>query len=187
MSKTELLDESRLQAIELQLRQLNICASIVRVSKDHAHIPSIFAQGLYMKKPVRMAPPTARGSLLKPATDNVQHRHTQVFSEVFELHEQIDTRKFQGILQLFLGTFGHDIYRMKGVIRVEGEERLTLIQIVRHMMTIEKLDRDVSEDLVNRFVIIAKTNQFMPVFRDFLKMAAVDQQDGIEPGTWISP
>jgi hypothetical protein len=61
---------------------------------------------------------------------------------------------------------------MKGVIRVEGEDKLTLIQVVRHMLSIDKLDLDVSEGIVNRFVVIAQNDAFKPFFAELLKMSA---------------
>jgi G3E family GTPase len=174
MSKVDLVTPGHLEAVEAQIQSLNAGARIAKVTKEKASVAEIFGQKLFAQKPMKMTSVEKPSLMLSPRKEQHHHPHTQVFSEVFELEGQIDTDRFQAVLQMFLGTFGHSIYRMKGVIRVEGEDKLTLIQVVRHMLSIDKLDLDISESIVNRFVVIAQNDAFKPFFAELLKMAAKD-------------
>lgn len=172
LSKTDLVSAERIEIIQAQIYELNVGAKVVKVTHEAANIAEIFGQKLFMQKPQKISDSKRPSLLSAPNKDQLYHHlHTQVFSEVFELSGQIDTERFQTTLQIFLSIFGHSLYRMKGIIRVEGENQLTLIQVVRHMLTIEKIDLNVSEQSVNRFVVIAKTDAFKPIFLDFLKMS----------------
>ncbi|MBK7844164.1 MAG: GTP-binding protein [Bdellovibrionales bacterium] len=172
MSKVDLVSPTQLEAVETMIHSLNAGARVVKVTKEKANVAEIFGQKLFAQKPMKLTQVEKPSLMLAPRKQEHHHPHTQVFSEVFELKGQIDTDRFQAVLQMFLGIFGHEIYRMKGVIRIEGEDKLTLIQVVRHMLSIDKLDFDVSDEIVNRFVVIAQNDAFKPFFAELLKMSA---------------
>jgi G3E family GTPase len=174
LSKVDLLDPTQLDAVETMIHSLNAAAPVVKVTKERANVAEIFGQKLFAQKPMKLTRATKPSLMLTPRTQELHHPHTRVFSEVFELKGLVDADRFQVVLQMFLRTFGHEIYRMKGVVRIEGEDKLTLIQVVRHIVSVDKLDFDVSEDVVNRFVVIAQSDAFKPFFAELLKMSAKD-------------
>ena len=179
MSKIDLVSPGHLAAVQAMVQSLNKGARLVKVSKERADISEIFGQRLFSQRPLKAGQVKISGLALNPAKGMfAYHPHTQVFSEVFELPGPVEASRIQAALQLFLGTFGHEIYRMKGVIRIRGEDKLTLIQVVRHMYSIEKLDFEVHEDVINRFVVIAQTDSFKAFFAELLRAPV---QDGVAP------
>ncbi len=166
VSKTDIVGNEQVEIIEARLRKLNGLTNILRANLNTAPISEIFGISLFSKRPMKF---TAVKSTSLPEP----HQHTPVFSRTFEIDGLLDGARLEVFLGMFLQSFGKFIFRMKGIVKVPGETKPILIQVVRHVVNIEPIGHEIDEIIVNRFVIIASSDFFFNVFEEWLMIAKV--------------
>ena len=88
---------------------------------------------------------------------NAEHEHNdEVGSVAIELPGLFDMAKINAWLDMFLQVKGEDIYRMKGVVGVKGEDNRIVFQGVHMMFGSQAGKPWGDEEPVNRMVFIGK-------------------------------
>ncbi|MEW6582333.1 MAG: GTP-binding protein [Actinomycetota bacterium] len=135
LNKTDLLDADGLDALERRIRAMNGQAAIHRAR--HADVPIdavIGIGGFVLGRALRIEP----GLLTEDPAD---HAHDATVSSVgLDVEGDLDPEKVDLWFGDLLGTRGNDIFRMKGVLALAGQERRFVFQGV-HMLFDGRPDR----------------------------------------------
>jgi G3E family GTPase len=133
LNKTDLSTPADLDRLEKQVRDLNILAKIYRTENAEIPLDQILDVGAFdLSRRLEVSP-----GLL---TADEHHHHSDISSVSFRQPGALDGKKFNAWLGKLLMTRGTDIFRMKGIVEVQGEARRVVFQGV-HMMFDGRPDR----------------------------------------------
>jgi G3E family GTPase len=133
LNKTDLATPEELDRLEKRVRELNILAKIYRTRNTEIPLDKILDVGAFdLSKRLEVSPDLM--------TADEHHHHSDITSLSFRQPGALDGRKFNGWLGKLLMTRGTDIFRMKGIVEVQGESRRVVFQGV-HMMFDGRPDR----------------------------------------------
>jgi G3E family GTPase len=150
VNKTDLVTEAELEVVEHRLRAINAMASVVRTQFGKLDLHAILDVGAFDLDRVLEVDPT-----FLTETD---HQHDdRVTSVGLELDGDVDVDRLNRWLGTLLGTKGVDIFRMKGILSVAGDDERFVFQGV-HMLFDGRPDRPwrPDEDRRNRLVFIGR-------------------------------
>ncbi|MGY6500294.1 MAG: CobW family GTP-binding protein [Acidimicrobiales bacterium] len=150
INKTDLVDAEHLRIVEDRLRSINGVASIVHSQWGKVDLPAILDVGAFDLNRVLDVDPTF---LVES-----DHQHDQSVTSVgIDLPGEIDVDKLNDWLGHLLSTKGVDIFRMKGILAVAGDDERFVFQGV-HMLFDGKPDRPWRHDerRSNRMVFIGR-------------------------------
>jgi G3E family GTPase len=150
VNKTDLVTEAELEVVEHRLRAINAMASVVRTQFGKLDLHAILDVGAFDLDRVLEVDPT-----FLTETD---HQHDdRVTSVGLELDGDVDVDRLNRWLGTLLGTKGVDIFRMKGILSVAGDDERFVFQGV-HMLFDARPDRPwrPDEDRRNRLVFIGR-------------------------------
>ena len=150
INKTDLVDEAHIAEVERRVRSINANAEIIRTHRSEVDLDRILQVGAFdLDRVLEMDPEfLAEG----------EHQHDQSVTSVgIELAGDVDVDKLNGWLGWLLGNRGTDIFRMKGVLSVAGDDRRYVFQGV-HMLFDGRPDRPwaAGEKRVNKLVFIGR-------------------------------
>jgi G3E family GTPase len=107
----------------------------------------------------RMDFKNSRGESITPAWSRAfaaSHEHDEDVTSVgIETKEPLDPRKFQAWISNLLATKGVDLYRSKGVLKLEGQPQRYVFQGV-HMLMDGNFDKPVDPDMTSQIIFIGK-------------------------------
>lgn len=129
LNKCDLMpDEAELAAVEKRLKDINKFAPIIRSTKSEVSVDQILNIGAFdLTRTMEMDP-----EFLKD--HGAEHEHdTTVTSMGVDLPGDVDLGMLQDWLQKLLMEKGTDLYRMKGVLAIEGEDKKYVYHAV-HML-----------------------------------------------------
>ena len=133
LNKTDLSTPADLDRLEKQVRDLNILAKIYRTENAEIPLDQILDVGAFdLSRRLEVSP-----GLL---TADEHHHHSDISSVSFRQPGALDGKKFNAWLGKLLMTRGTDIFRMKGIVEIQGEARRVVFQGV-HMMFDGRPDR----------------------------------------------
>jgi G3E family GTPase len=120
LNKTDLVDDEQLKYAESSLRQFNADAPIYmsqygKVDKNLLKLNAYDGNQLENK-------------LLNP---HQHHHHNELVAHSFEFKELLIASKFEHWINMLLFLSGYQIYRIKGILNIEGETRKIIFQSVR--------------------------------------------------------
>lgn len=150
LNKTDLVDEGRLVTVEKRLRSINRGADIVRTQNAKVDLDKVLDIGAFDLQRVLTDDPAFL------AQDD--HQHDQTVSSVgFKIDGDIDVDKLNSWLGELLSSKGVDIFRSKGILALDGEQRQYVFQGV-HMLFdgTEGRPWGDSEERTNRLVFIGR-------------------------------
>jgi G3E family GTPase len=150
LNKTDLASAEELDRLEARVRELNILAKIYRTKDAAIPLDRILDVGAFdLSRRLEVSP-----GLL---TADEHHHHSDIHSVSLREAGALDGRKLNAWLGGLLKTRGTDIFRMKGIVEVQGESRRVVFQGV-HMMFDGRPDRpwQDSEDRTNILVFIGR-------------------------------
>ena len=150
LNKTDLASPEELDRLEKKVRELNILARIYRTRNAEIDLDKILGVGAFdLSKRLEVSP-----DLL---TADQHHSHSDIHSVSMRESGALDGRKLNAWLGGLLKTRGTDIFRMKGIVEVQGEARRVVFQGV-HMMFDGRPDRpwQDGEDRSNILVFIGR-------------------------------
>ena len=150
INKTDLVSDAELDALEKQVRALNILARIYRTKNAEIDLAKVLGVGAFdLSKRLELSP-----DLL---TEESHDHESDIVSVSLSGPGEVDGARLNGWLGTLLKTRGTDIFRMKGIVRVKGESRRVVFQGV-HMMFEGRPDRPWKdgEDQTNRIVFIGR-------------------------------
>jgi G3E family GTPase len=133
LNKTDLATAADLDRLEKRVRELNILAKIYRTQNAEIALDRILDVGAFdLSRRLEVSP-----GLM---TADEHHHHSDISSLSFRQPGALDGKKFNAWLGKLLMTRGTDIFRMKGIVEVQGEARRVVFQGV-HMMFDGRPDR----------------------------------------------
>jgi G3E family GTPase len=133
LNKTDLATPGELDRLEQRVRELNILAKIYRTKDAAIDLSKILDVGAFdLSRRLEVSP-----GLM---TADEQHHHSDILSVSLREPGALDGRKLNAWLGGLLKTRGSDIFRMKGIVEVQGEARRVVFQGV-HMMFDGRPDR----------------------------------------------
>jgi G3E family GTPase len=171
LNKTDLVSEEELVALEARIKHINNQAKTYRTQHASIEISKIidikafnidqigeeqtqaFQFKLHNTTPVNNGPSLA----FKPEFSKQHHHDSEVGSVGIELEGAMDLKKLNMWISWLLQNRGQDIYRMKGIFNIEGNNERFVFQGV-HMLFDARSDRHWKEGEVrfNRVVFIGK-------------------------------
>jgi G3E family GTPase len=150
LNKIDLVDEQELAAVERRIRAINANAEIIPTTMSHVDLDRILGVGAFdLAKVLEMEP---------QFLDDTDHQHDQSVTSVgIELPGKVAIDKINDWLGWLLGTKGVDIFRMKGVLDIDGSDQRYVFQGV-HMLFDGQPDRlwQPDEARINRIVFIGR-------------------------------
>jgi G3E family GTPase len=133
LNKTDLATADDLDRLEKRVRALNVLAKIYRTKDAEIALDRILDVGAFdLSRRLEVSP-----GLM---TADQHHEHSDIRSLSLRQEGALDGRKFNAWLGKLLMTRGSDIFRMKGIVEVQGEARRVVFQGV-HMMFDGRPDR----------------------------------------------
>jgi len=149
LNKCDLVGESDLDGVEKRLRDINKYAPIIRCTK--ADVPTDKVLGLEafeLDRVLEMDPEFLADS---------EHQHDdRVFSVGFEREGELHMERTNAWIAKLLQEKGTDIYRMKGVLAMQGCDDKYVYQGVHMLFTGEVHEPWGDEKRVNRLIFIGK-------------------------------
>jgi len=150
INKTDLVDDARLAEVEQRVRSINAVAEVLHSQWAQVDLDRILGVGAFDLTRVLEEEPSF--------LEDLEHQHDQSVTSVgIELPGEVHLEKINDWLGWLLGTKGTDIFRMKGVLAVQGDDRRFVFQGV-HMLFDGLPDRPwrPDETRVNRLVFIGR-------------------------------
>lgn len=152
LNKTDLVEEADLKALEAKIQQMNAIAKIYRTQlrqPDAAQINAVLNVGGFDLERILAIEPNFLGDREHEHEhhDHEQHEHELEHEHEHHDHEHdesiasvgiaiegtVDPQRFHDWINNLLQTQGPDIFRMKGIINIAGEENRFVFQGV-HMI-----------------------------------------------------
>ena len=150
LNKTDLVTAEELAEVEQRIRSINSMAEVIPAQFAKIDLDRILGVGAF---------DLARVLELDPAfLDEGEHQHDQTVTSVgLEIPGEVDPVKMNDWLSWLLGEKGVDIFRMKGIVAVAGDENRFVFQGV-HMLFDGEPDRPwkLGEDRVNKMIFIGR-------------------------------
>jgi G3E family GTPase len=150
VNKIDLVDAAQLAEVEQRVRSINALADIVHSERARIDLDAVLGIGAFDLDRVLEMDPTF--------LDDGEHLHDQTVTSVgFDVDGEVDVQRLNDWLGWLLGTKGVDIFRMKGVLAVRGDDRRYVFQGV-HMLFDGQPDRpwEPGEIRRNRLVFIGR-------------------------------
>jgi G3E family GTPase len=166
VNKCDLVDDDELDDLEDRLRGINALAQIRRAEYAEVDLDFVLGVGAFdLTRVLEMDP---------EFLSDTDHQHDQSVTSVgFELPGEVQLPLLDGWLGWLLQEKGVDIFRMKGVLNVAGDDRRFVFQGV-HMLLDAEPDRPWrdGEERVNRLVFIGRNLDRAELHERFLACVA---------------
>jgi G3E family GTPase len=150
LNKTDLVSPEELAVVERRIRAINSMAEVIPAQYARIDLDQVLGVGAF---------DLSRVLELDPAfLEEGEHQHDLTVTSVgLEIPGEVDPEKINDWLGWLLSEKGLDIFRMKGIVAVAGEDRRFVFQGV-HMLFVGEPDREWSpeEDRVSRMVFIGR-------------------------------
>ncbi|MVA99393.1 GTP-binding protein [Nitratireductor sp. CAU 1489] len=132
INKVDLVDDAAIGALETNLRKLNETADILKASYGKVDLSNIL--GISGFQPSYVA---ERAKLLNLDDHDHHHHHTHdqtVGSESFTFDKRFDRARLEATLSAYLQENGDAIFRTKGILAIDGDDRFFVLQAVHKLM-----------------------------------------------------
>ncbi len=155
LNKTDLVPAEQIDALERRIRSMNPLARLHRTRQALVDLDRILDVGGFSLERAQQIDP----EFLEPEDEHHHHHHDhdrEVGSVGITTPGDLDASKFNAWIGELLATRGRDIYRMKGVLSVQGDPRRFVFQGV-HMLFDGRPDRPWgAEARHNKLIFIGK-------------------------------
>jgi G3E family GTPase len=150
INKTDLVTPTELDELERKIRGMNAIAKIYRTQNSVVDMEAVLGVGGFDLNHALMIDPDFLGE--------EAHQHDEsVKSVALVAAGAMDINKIQNWLSKLLPTEGQNIFRMKGILNINGQDRRFVLQGV-HMLMDSQPDRKwrVDEERKNELVFIGR-------------------------------
>jgi G3E family GTPase len=161
INKTDLVTPAELDELESKIRGMNAIAKIYRTQSARVDLDAILGIGGFDLSHALTIDPDFLGE--------EAHEHDQsVGSIALVASGAMNVEKIQEWLSKLLPTQGQNIFRMKGILNIHGQERRFVLQGV-HMILDARLDREwrTDEERKNELVLIGRDLDEVALRQDF--------------------
>lgn len=151
LNKTDLVDESRVQALENKIRELNSLAVIKRAQHCNVPVKEVVGIGAF---------DLGKRSEIDPSITKEFHAHTHddaIQSIYIEEKRALDPQLLDRFMALVINELGGQVLRSKGVVNIKGEDKRFVFQGV-HMSVGSAPDREwkANEERKTQMVFIGR-------------------------------
>ncbi len=163
INKTDLVTPEELDELERKIRSMNAMAKVYRTHNAIVDMDSILGVGGFDLTNALTIDPDFLGE--------EAHQHDEsVGSVALVAPGAIDIRKLEAWLSKLLPTQGQNIFRMKGILNIQGQDRRFVLQGV-HMLMDSSPDREwrADEERKNELVFIGRDLDEAKLRKDFQK------------------
>jgi G3E family GTPase len=167
LNKTDLVSSTELEELERKIRGMNAIAKIYRTENARVNMDAVLGVGGFDLSHALSIDPDFLGE--------EAHVHDEsVKSIAFVLPGAMDIGQINSWLSELLKTQGQNIFRMKGILNIQGQTKRFVFQGV-HMIFDGKPDRDwrVDEQRKNELVFIGRDLDEAKLRADFTKCLVV--------------
>ena len=127
LSKTDLVDDAKVEALAKRLRQMNPRAHQARVHMGNADIKELLdIRGFNLNAALEVDP--------EFLTSDAHEHADDVTSFVWKDPRPMHMEKIETFLSLMVQNYGEDLLRYKGVLNIQGEARRMIFQGVHMLM-----------------------------------------------------
>jgi G3E family GTPase len=168
INKTDLVTPAELDDLERKIRSMNAIAKIYRTQNALIDMDTVLGVGGFDLSHALTIDPDFLGE--------EAHEHDEsVKSIALVAAGTIDNDKLTAWLSKLLPTQGQKIFRMKGILNIQGQEQRFVLQGV-HMILDARLDRAwrVNEERKNELVFIGRDLDEAQLRQDFQSCLAID-------------
>ncbi|WP_309730882.1 GTP-binding protein [Chamaesiphon sp. OTE_75_metabat_556] len=161
INKTDLVTPAELDELESKIRGMNAIAKIYRTQSARVDLDAILGIGGFDLSHALTIDPDFLGE--------EAHEHDRsVGSIALVASGAMNVEKIQEWLSKLLPTQGQNIFRMKGILNIHGQERRFVLQGV-HMILDARLDREwrTDEERKNELVLIGRDLDEVALRQDF--------------------
>jgi G3E family GTPase len=161
INKTDLVTPTELDELEHKIRAMNAIAKIYRTQSARVDLDAILGIGGFDLSHALTIDPDFLGE--------EAHEHDESVGSVALISSgSMNVEKIQEWLSKLLPTQGQNIFRMKGILNIHGQERRFVLQGV-HMIMDARLDRAwrVGEERRNELVLIGRDLDEVKLRQDF--------------------
>lgn len=151
VNKTDLVDGSELGAVKTRIRQINPHARLLTTTRSGIDLAEILDQGSFdLQRLLEIEP----GFLEEDPED---HEHDDTITSVsLTCDSPIDARRFSEWMRALIREQGTDIFRSKGILKIDGDDRRYVFQGVHMVMDSEWGDSWDREAPASRLVFIGR-------------------------------
>ena len=133
LNKVDLVSESELDELETKIKDMNALVKIYRTQNAELEMSSILGVGAFdLDKALAVDPDIL--------SEDAHEHDESVYSLAFSESGSLDKEKLNTWMSNLLQTKGPDIFRMKGILNIEGQDERYVFQGV-HMIFDGKADR----------------------------------------------
>ena len=162
LSKTDIADRARVDALLARLRDINPSVEIITASHGEVAVADLFGFGSY--DPYTKSRDVTAWLAAESFKEPHHHHHHNVNRhgrdiEAFALtHDTpVGAQAFKFFLDLIMAQAGPNLLRIKGIVHIAGEDRPAVIHGVQHVFhPIQWLERWPDEDRRTRVVFITQ-------------------------------
>ncbi|MBD1923591.1 GTP-binding protein [Microcoleus sp. FACHB-831] len=166
LNKTDLVTPEQLNELEQRIRAMNAMAKVYRTHNSELQMDALLGVRAFDLK---------RALEIDPQFLNEEaHEHDETVGSIALVEQgELDNAKLQNWLSGLLQTQGPDIFRMKGILNIAGEDRRFVFQGV-HMIFEATADRPwkSAETRKNELVFIGRNLDAAKLREDFLACMA---------------
>jgi G3E family GTPase len=170
INKTDLVDEAKLVALENRIRAINEGAKILRSNYAQVDLTKILGIGGFASSSAIMGDPLLDDAHVCDehcghdhdhghGHDHDDHGHTHdpsVHSVSLVFDEPFDGPSLEAYFKQLLAVHGDDIFRMKGIVSVAGDDRRHVLQGVHRLLDFRPADGWDGTARTSKFVFIGR-------------------------------
>jgi G3E family GTPase len=172
INKTDLVDAATVAALAERIRKINEGAQILRSSHAQVDLTAILGIGGFSSSSPVIADPHFLDELEHVCDDScghdhehgdshghVDHGHTHdpsVASVSLVFDQPFDRQKLSDYLHALVAEHGDDIFRMKGIVEIEGESKRYVLQGVHRILELKAADAWETGVRASKFVFIGR-------------------------------
>jgi len=161
LNKTDLVSEADLEALEARIRTMNVMAKVYRTRDSAVEMDAILGVNAFDLNRALEIDPDFLGE--------DAHEHDETVGSIALVEQgELDGQKLNDWLSELLQTQGPDIFRMKGILNIAGEDQRFVFQGV-HMLFDGRADRPWKPDETrkNELVFIGRNLNEAQLREDF--------------------
>lgn len=168
INKTDLVDEAKLASLEQRIRAINEGAKILRSNYAQVDLTKILGIGGFASSSAIMGDPLLDDAHVcdehcghdhDHGHDHDDHGHTHdpsVHSVSLVFEEAFDNAALEAYFKQLLAVHGDDIFRMKGIVSVAGDDRRHVLQGVHRLLDFRPADGWDGAARTSKFVFIGR-------------------------------
>jgi G3E family GTPase len=149
LNKTDLVDEGALAALEERMRRLNATAEIIRSSYAKVDLDRILGIGAFDLS-------RTMASDAHFLDDHDHHHDPSLDSASFTFDAAFSRERLDAHLAKLLAERGDDIFRMKGILAIAGDNRRCVLQGVHRIFEMRPANPWAAETPMSRIVFIGR-------------------------------